>query len=312
MARSAARGVAALVGLLLAGCSAGSFYPSGVALPTGGDGVQTVSDAADALDVHRSSASESAKAAIGAIDAFGSFVRDISDAEHVFTGSPARGDSRKIFHRVIVGGPVKTVRTVSQLSGAGDKRVISGSDLVMQPGFGGVTDFCQSSAGYSVTGIPSLDVTFGWESGAFSGGFRAADSRGFATWSAHAGGEIVQGGIGALSIRRSAGSASCPMTSPAFTVAGADVSNAFSIPITLTFHRGELSNLNVAHATFANGESLDASTAAARRSVETSGIVRKGRTQVAGFQANALGDGILTITSTGAQYVINDWIVVST
>lgn len=46
--------------------------------------------------------------------------------------------------------------------------------------------------------------------------------------------------------------------------------------------------------------------------VETSGIVRKGRTQVAGFQANALGDGILTITSTGAQYVINDWIVVST
>src|SRR5579871_552674 len=65
MARPATIAVAALVGLLLAGCAGGGFGQTGVSLPTnGGDGVQTVSDAADALDVHRMSATENAKAAI--------------------------------------------------------------------------------------------------------------------------------------------------------------------------------------------------------------------------------------------------------
>jgi hypothetical protein len=41
-------------------------------------------------------------------------------------------------------------------------------------------------------------------------------------------------------------------------------------------------------------------------------VLRDGRAQVATFHANAAGDGTLTITSTGAQYVIADWIVVGT
>ena len=78
MARLATYAVAALAGLLLAGCSGGSFGQAGLSLPAASDGVQTVSDAADALDAHRTLASENAKAAISVTDALGSFVREIS------------------------------------------------------------------------------------------------------------------------------------------------------------------------------------------------------------------------------------------
>ncbi|MGA8474372.1 MAG: hypothetical protein WB681_04820 [Candidatus Cybelea sp.] len=308
MARPAALAAASFVGLLLAGCSGGGFGQSGVSVPRGGDGVQTVSDAADALDIHRASASENAKAAIGATDALGSFVRDISEAEHLFSGS-ARAP-HNAGQRIILNVPEARVLRFSRLSN-GDKRIVSGSDLVMQPSLGNVTDFCQSSAGYSLAGIPSLDATFGWQSGAFSGGARATDGRGYSTWSANAGGEIVEGAIGALSIQRNAAGSACPMTGPAFTLDGADVANPFSIPISMAFHRGALSSISVANGTFANGESLDVTSAANRQSIEVGGIIHNGRTKVATFRTNASGNGTLTITSTGAQYVISDWIVVS-
>jgi hypothetical protein len=299
MVRSATLAVAALVGSLLAGCS-GGFGQPGASLPAASDGVQTVSDAADALDAHRSSASESAKAAIGVTDALGAFLRDISEAEHVLAGERGAKPSHGA-----------TLRAFNRFSSHPGKEIISGSDLVFQPSLGNVTDFCQSSAGYSKNGIPSLDVTFGWQSGAFSGGARAVDERGIATWSTNASGAIVQGAIGALSIRRSAGGTMCPMAAPAYTVDGADIANAFSIPLTIIFHHGRLSSLSVGNARFANGESLDVTTTGNRQGIEVQGVIRNGRTQLASFRANASGKGTLAITSTGAQYAIADWIVVS-
>lgn len=321
MARLATPAVAAFIGLLLAGCG-GAFGQAGVSPPSASDGVQTVSDAADALDAHRSSATESAKSAIGVTDALGSFVRDINDAERALNGSarasktmasePTSGWERIVERSVVGGTRTKALQTFKQLVTSGNKRVISGSELVTQPTLGSVTDFCLSSAGYSSAGIPSLDVTFGWQSGAFSGGARATDAPGFATWSANASGEVAQAAIGALSIRQSAGGSSCPMSSPAFTLEGTGTPNAFSIPMSLTFHRGVLSNLSVAQATFANGESLDVATSSGRQPLGISGVVHNGRTEVATFRTDSAGDGALTITSTGAQYVIADWIVVST
>ncbi|MBV8344826.1 MAG: hypothetical protein JO190_07510 [Candidatus Eremiobacteraeota bacterium] len=294
MGRPATVAVAALVGLLLAGCTGGGFGPSGVSLPTAGDGVQTVSDAADALDVHRSSASENARNAIGATDAVGSFVRDVSRSERLLSGVGAR-----------------RAHQLAQTWTASDKRIVSGSYLHLQHEFGSVTDFCESSAGFSAAGIPSLDVTFGWQSGAFSGGARATDDRGSAVWSANAGGEIVEGAIGALSVKRASGGGSCPLSAPAFLLDGADATNAFSIPLSIAFHHGWLSNLTVANGTFANGESLDVTTSASRHSVVVDGVIRQGRTRLATFRTNAAGNGTLTITSSGAQYVVADWIVVS-
>jgi hypothetical protein len=302
MARPATIAVVALVGLLLAGCTGGGFGQTGVSLPTAaGDGVQTVSDAADALDAHRALASENAKAAIGATDAVGSFVRDVSRAERVLSG-PYRGE----------GAAPRQGRGLAQIWAGRDKRIVSGSYIRLQRSFGNVTDFCESSAGFTTAGIPSLDVTFGWQSGAFSGGARASDERGSATWSATATGDIVEGAIDALSIKRAAGGGTCPLSAPSFLLDGADAANAFSIPVSIAFHRGQLSNLSVANAMFENGESLDVTTSASRHGAAVNGVIRNGRTRLATFRTNASGNGTLTITSSGAQYVVADWIVVST
>jgi hypothetical protein len=299
MVRLATLAVIALTGLLLGACAGGSFGQAGFSLPAA-DGVQTVSDAADALDIHRSSASENAKAAIAVTDALGSFVRDISADQRAF-GQAGSGHAagRQITHLIR--------RYTVERNG---KRILSGSELVMRNG--GAGDYCQSSAGYSVSGIPSLDETFGWESGAFTGGSRTAGERGSAVWSANASGAVVQGEIGSLSIARSGAPATCPVSAPAFVLKGGTSENAFSLPISMAFRHGELSNLSVVDGRFANGESLEVATPSNRAPVDVNGLVLSGRTQVASFRTNALGNGTLTITSTGAQYVIADWIVVGT
>jgi hypothetical protein len=330
MARSATLAVAAFIGVLLAGCSGGTLGQAGVLLP-GADGVQTVSDAADALDAHRSSGSETAKAAIGAADALGSFVREVANEERALDGSGRgttsyiRGKSAaltvhteapKISEVSLRGiGRIRSgfaLRTSSKLVTAGGKGVISSAELVMRPSLGSLTDYCQSVAGFSVTGIPSLDETFGWQNDAFSGGARATDDRGFATWMGNASGEVLQAAIGGLSIVRGAASPTCPMTEPAFALNGSAAKDAFSIPISVTFRRGQLWSLSVSNAKFSNGESLEATSENNRQGVSVSGVITNERSQMATFRTDAGGDGTLTITSTGAQYVIANWVVVST
>ena len=286
MARLSALAIAALVGLLLTGCSA-AFGQAGASLPVAGDDVQTVSDVADSLVANRSSASQNAKAAIGVTDALGSIVRDVSKSEGILSGA-ARSSKKN----------------------AGVRTVFSRSLLVLNPGGGGVSGFCQSSAGYSLRGIPSLDETFGWQSGAYSGGARVSGDHGFSTWSANTSGEAIQAPIGGLSVARN-GSASCPMMAPMFSLHGATANNASSIPITLTYHHGTLWNLSVSNARFAGGESLDVAMSSGRPP-SLAGVITRGNTELAKFDTNAYGKGTLTITSSGAQYAIGDWIVTGT
>lgn len=296
MARFATLAVAALTGLLLGGCAGGNFAQAGLSLPAAsGDGLQTVSDAADALDGHRSSGTADAKAAIAVTDALGSFVRDISADQRALAMVVQRHGIR----------PIHSIREYTvEVNG---RRITAGSEIIMRSG-----QYCQSSAGYSGSGIPSLDASFGWQSGALSGGSRTTDARGGATWSARASGAVVQGAIGGLSIaRRGAGSA-CPMSAPAFVLKGGAAENAFSLPLSMAFHRGDLTNLSVVNGRFANGENLEVTTRANRQRAEVDGAIANGRTQVATLRTNAAGYGTLTITSTGAQYVIADWIVVGT
>ncbi|HLY02865.1 MAG TPA: hypothetical protein VKR56_10295 [Candidatus Cybelea sp.] len=285
MARLAALGTTALVGLLLTGCSA-AFGQAGVSIPAAGDDVQTVSDAADSLVANRSSATQNARAAIGVTDALGSIVRDVGNSERILSGAPQAKEN------------------------AGVRRVLSKSLLVLNPGGGGVSGYCQSSAGYSLKGVPSLDETFGWQSGAYSGGARVSGDNGFSTWSANAVGEAVQAPIGGLSVMRS-GSASCPMMAPMFSVYGATATDAFSIPITLTYRHGTLWNLSVSNARFAGGESIDVEMSSGRPP-SIAGVITRGRTELATFHTSANGKGTLTITSTGAQYAIADWVVTGT
>jgi hypothetical protein len=285
MVRPAAFAIVALTGLLLTAC-AGMLGGPGFSLPSAGDEAQTVSDVADSLDAHRSSATEDARAAIGVANALGSIVREVSWNERVVSAAHRASKS------------------------AAAPGVISRSQLVIRPQLGNVFAYCESSAGYGTKGIPSLDETFGWQSGAYSGGTRVSDGRGFSTWSANASGESVRAPIGRLAIVRK-GSASCPMMAPTYSLRGATTGDAFSIPITLTYRRGALWNLSVTNAMFSGGESLDVASSSERQPSFMGFITRSG-TQLAEIRADALGNGTLTITSTGAQYRLADWIVTGT
>lgn len=290
MARLAALAAAALAGLMLTACAGGSFGQAGLSLPAA-DGVQTVSDAADALVANRTTASQKAKAAIAVTDGFGSFVREITADQRSLAGRAGRNMAARSLRDYTV-----------ERNG---KRILSASELVRS-----ARSYCQSAAGYLAGGIPSLDETFGWQSGAYTGGKRGTDARGSAVWSANASGAVLQGSIGSLSIARNAGAASCPMNAPSFVVKGGTSANAFTMPISMEFRRGELVNLSVVNARFASGDTLAVTTRGDRESTHVRGIIMNGRIQVATFRTNASGDGTLTITSSGAQYTIGDWIVV--
>lgn len=289
MPRLAALAVAALAGLMLADCAGGSFGQAGLSLPSA-DGVQTVSDAADSLVAHRTTASQKAQAAIAVTDALGSFVREIGADQRSLSVRAGRNLSAHSLRDYTV-----------ERNG---KRILSASELVQRG-----RSYCQSAAGYLAGGIPSLDQTFGWQSGAYIGGKPGTDSRGSAVWSANASGAVLQGSIGSLSIVRNH-AASCPMNSPAFVVKGGTSADAFTMPISMEFRRGELVNLSVVNARFASGDTLEVATRSDRQSVQVRGVIMNGRSEVGTFVTNASGDGTLTITSSGAQYAIGDWIVV--
>jgi len=381
--------VAAMAGLLFAGCSGGTFPRVGGSGPSA-DSVQTVSDAADALDIHRTLASQSAKDAIGAAVALGAFVRDLSARERALTlieGSGAarsagtcggdtlsparevgfttqrlayyydshcrslalqvvrtslstglgsataletstsfapgrsapiavRSDTSQLW-RAPAGRSAQSDRafalsTSGQLSTSAGNRFLSGSAIVVRPTLPNLSAFCLSSAGYGVAGIPSLDETFGWEEGTLSNGARTTDGRGTTRWFATADGDVVRGPIGALTLSGGVVSPRCPMAAQAFSLSGAVARDSFMIPISATFSYGRLLGVSVYDAKFSDGEHLHVSTLDVHGSPSIAGVVERSGTQLATFRVDAYGNGTLAITSTGAQYVMTDWLVVGT
>ncbi len=79
----------------------------------------------------------------------------------------------------------------------------------------------------------------------------------------------------------------------------------------MKFHRGQLFSLSVSNGRFADGDSLQVMTANGQPLV-VDGLISNERIRIASFRTDATGNGTLTITSTGAQYVIADWVVVGT
>lgn len=186
-------------------------------------------------------------------------------------------------------------------------------EFVMMPGSRSSTAFCGDSAGYDPAGIVSLDSTFGWQGGVLSGGTRTAEGNGFITWSANPSGTAYGGPIGALSLTSGTQNVSCPIARPDFALAGGTALGTYTIPISATFHRGRIWNITVRGAVLPDGDTLSVKTNQARHQVShdyISGAISAGRTSVATFAVNAFGNGTLTVTSTGAQYKIADWIVI--
>ena len=74
-----------------------------------------------------------------------------------------------------------------------------------------------------------------------------------------------------------------------------------------------LVNLQVTNATLANGTTLNVTTntsVSPTSNLFITGTVASSGAQVASFNVDAFGDGTLTVSSSGAQYVVTDWHVV--
>lgn len=203
--------------------------------------------------------------------------------------------------------------SVDELDIAGAKTIDSDHELVMQPANANVNSFCSDSAGFNATGIQSLGETFGWQGGVLSGGTRTVNSDNSVTWSATHAGSTFKGAIGSFSIAAGTQNTTCPITAPMFTLAGGTSTGAYSLPISATYASGLLLNLTITNATLANGNTLNVTTNSSvspTSNLFVNGVVSNAGTQIATFNVDAFGDGTLTVTKSGAQYVITDWHVV--
>jgi hypothetical protein len=203
------------------------------------------------------------------------------------------------------------LRSASAISFLKSPVLAADAEFVMMPGSQESNVFCEDSAGYDPSGITSLDETFGWQGGVLSGASRTAVG-GLVRWAATPSGTAYSGSIGELSIATGAQNATCPIGTPGFTLNGGTAIGTYSIPLVVTFRHGMLSSLFVHHARLPNGDTLNVSTQGSRRSQRDYivGSLRNGGTPIAAFAVNGFGNGELTVTSTGAQYRIVDWVVV--
>ncbi len=201
----------------------------------------------------------------------------------------------------------------SNLDLAGAKTAVDDDELVVMPAAGNTSTFCGDAAGYNATGIQRLGETFGWQSAVATGGTRTINADGSVTWTATHTGSAFKGAIGSLSVGIANANTVCPIAAPEFALDGGTGRGQYSIPVTTTFNRGVLTNLTVTNATLANGNTLNVSTNSSVSPTSdqfVTGIVSNGGAQIATFNVDAFGDGTLTVTPSGAQYVMTDWHVI--
>jgi hypothetical protein len=196
---------------------------------------------------------------------------------------------------------------------SGAKTISSSRELVLSAASSGTTNYCSDSAGYNATGIAKLSETFGWQGGILTGGSRTINADNSVTWTGTNAGTAFNGAIGSLAIASGAQNTTCPISTPMFTLTGGTSTGSYSIPVTATYANGRLESLTIAGATLANGTTLNVTTNASVGPSSTqfiTGSVSSGATQIATFAVDGFGDGTLTVTGTGAQYVITAWHVV--
>jgi hypothetical protein len=199
-----------------------------------------------------------------------------------------------------------------ELDVTGSKTIVADGELVVAASSGSSTTFCSDSAGYNATGFASLNETFGW-AGVMPNGTRTANADGSVTWTTTHTGSTYTGAIGGLSIQAGTQNTSCPIATPMFTLAGGTVKGSYNLPVSATFAHGILTNLTIQNATLANGDTLNVQTNSGVQPSDPhfiSGTLAKNGTQIATFNVDAFGDGVLIVSATGKQYQIEDWHVV--
>jgi hypothetical protein len=194
----------------------------------------------------------------------------------------------------------------------GVKTIDGDGELVVLALNGNSSTYCSDSAGFNATGNASLNETFGW-AGMNAGGTRTINSDGSITWNFTHTGNLYTGPIGGLSIQAGVQNASCPISTPMFTLAGGALKGSSNLPIKATFANGILSNLTIANGTLTNGDALNVQTNSGVSPSDQhfiSGTLSKSGSTIANFNVNAFGDGTLVVAANGQAYPIEDWHVI--
>jgi hypothetical protein len=205
----------------------------------------------------------------------------------------------------------------NQLKIGTTKSISSDFEMVMEPAASGsnVNEYCTDSAGFNEIPVVKLNEEFGWSGGAFGSpvNTRTQLAKHEATWVSTHTGTAYSGAVGALSINAGSANSTCPITAPLYTLVGGTSNGTYTIPVTVTFDRGVIRNLTVTNASLRNGDTLNVSTNTNLLPTAPDfirGTITSGSTTVATFDVNAFGQGILTVTKTGNQFVISDWHVI--
>jgi hypothetical protein len=212
---------------------------------------------------------------------------------------------------VVADGFARDASSSTNISGS--KTIVGDDELVMQAGTNGANAWCGDSAGYNATGIASLNETFGWQGGVSTGGTRTLNNDGSVTWTATHAGSVFTAAIGSLSIAIGSENTACPIATPQYTLSGGTSQGSYSIPVTATYMHGELTSLTVTNAQLSSGNTLNVTTNSSVSNTSSNfitGTIANGSTQIATFAVDCFGDGTLTVSASGAQYVIDDWHVV--
>ena len=190
--------------------------------------------------------------------------------------------------------------------------ISSGNELVMLPGTAS-NQYCGDSAGFSLGKLLPFPQPIGWQ-GVDSNGSRTVNGDGSVTFgSTHVGTvSLAAWPAYTLSIATGKQSTGCPITTPMFTLAGAQQLVTYDIPVSVTFQDGMMVDFSIPDATFPDGYTLTVSTPPGASPTSSSfiqGTIAKGTEQVATFSLDCFGDGTLTVPGVGVTWTIEDWLV---
>lgn len=174
--------------------------------------------------------------------------------------------------------------------------------------------YCGDSAGFNNLKLTSTGQVHGWQN-LTANATRTVNADGSVTWTDSSSGSVFSGAsAGALSIASGSLNSACPISVPAFTLAGGTLVSSYNVPsMSVTFKSGSIVNLTVTNATLANGYTYNITTDATQPPASSkfiNGTISKGATVVATFGVDANGNGTLTVTATGAQFTLDHWHVV--
>lgn len=195
----------------------------------------------------------------------------------------------------------------------GKRKIDSSIELIVMPSTGNVANFCGDWAGYNATGVGhTSNTTFGW-AGGFVSGTRTLNGDGSVTWNGKRDTIFYEGHLGHLKIVQGSYNSACPISKPAYTIGGGTAQGTSTGTTMATFYNGVLQCLFVSRTSISGNYYVEAES---HKGVSPNspdfitGTVSHNGKVVSTFSINSIGNGTLTVKSTGCTFNVAGWTVV--